>query len=76
MDAHNEFMAEAEARRRCEWCGATGGAQDELCSTLSDRDLLLHYYSGVSRVCNHATWQHRRDLFDRADQIFGKAQAL
>jgi hypothetical protein len=59
----------AVLRVRCEWCGEDGG---RLCSSLSDRDLLLHYYSGVRPNCNRQVWQHRRDLFRRADLQPGK----
>ena len=48
----------------------------ELCSSLSDRDLLLRYYSAASPACNQRTWQHRRDLFDRADRVLAEEPAL
>jgi hypothetical protein len=39
-------------RVRCEWRGATADERGEVCSSRSDRDLLLHYYSSVSQHCN------------------------
>lgn len=63
-------------RVQCEWCGAAADGGGELCSSLSDRDLLLHYYGGTSGSCNQQAWRHRRDLFDRADAILGKEPAL
>ena len=63
-------------RVRCEWCGATADRGRESCPSLSDRDLLLHYYSGVSQSCNQQAWQYRRDLFDRADAVLGKEPVL
>jgi hypothetical protein len=72
MDSHDN----ASPAWRCEWCGATADERGEVCSSRSDRDLLLHYYSGVSQHCNQQAWQHRRDLFDRADAVLGKEPAL
>ena len=53
-------------RLHCTWCGAPSAGEAEPCSSLSDTEVLLRYYSGTSRACNHQTWRHRRDLFDRA----------
>ena len=63
-------------RVQCEWCGVAADERGQVCSSKADRDLLLHYYSGVSRHCNQQTWQRRRDLFDRADTVLGKEPAL
>jgi hypothetical protein len=63
-------------RVRCAWCGATADQRGEVCSSQSDRDLQLHYYSGVSQHWNQEAWQRRRDLFDRADTVLGKEPAL
>jgi hypothetical protein len=60
-------------RSRCAWCGAPSGSGAESCSLLSDADLLLRYYGGASRACNQQTWQHRRDLFDRAALVHEEA---
>jgi hypothetical protein len=75
MDSRDR-ASPAWLRARCDWCGATTDGGAELCASLSDRDLLLHYYSGISRSCNQQAWQRRRDLFDRADAVLGKEPAL
>jgi hypothetical protein len=63
------------SRSRCAWCGAPSADGAEPCSSLSDDDLLLRYYSGVSRTCNQQTWRCRRDLFDRADLVLAEEPA-
>jgi hypothetical protein len=63
-------------RSRCAWCGAPSRAGTEPCSSLSDNNLLLLYYSGVSDACNQQTSRHRRDLFDRADLVPAEETAL
>jgi len=63
-------------RSHCAWCGAPSADGTEPCSSLSDNDLLLRYFGGTSRACNQQTWRHRRDLFDRADQVLAEAPAL
>jgi hypothetical protein len=68
--------ASRSLRSHCAWCGAPSAEGVEPCSTLSDDDLLLRYYSGASRACNQQTWAHRRDLFDRADTVLADGPAL
>jgi hypothetical protein len=52
---------------RCEWCGATSAAGGNgICSSLSDEELLQHYYGATDAVCNRQTWKHRRALFEPA----------
>jgi hypothetical protein len=69
-------VASRSSRSRCAWCGAPSADGAEPCSSLPDDDLLLRYYSGTSRACNQQTWRHRRDLFDRADQVLAEEPVL